>query len=59
MRRAVTFAMIVLALLLLFWGALHVMIVQVNPKQEAPDNHFGEPCWACHIVNSAADTIEP
>jgi hypothetical protein len=58
MRRVLSFVAVVLAVLLLFWAAIHVMTTKVNPAQEAPKDHFGGPCWACHIVISGAELIE-
>jgi hypothetical protein len=43
-----------LLVLLLAWGALHVLITPVNPKQEAPEDHVQSACWACHFVTESA-----
>lgn len=58
MKRAVVAIAIALAVVVLFWVALHVFIPQINPAQETPAGHFGEPCWACHMVNSSAQVID-
>jgi hypothetical protein len=58
MKRVLVAIGISLAVIALFWAALHVFIPQVNPAQETPKGHFGEPCWACHIVRSGARLID-
>lgn len=58
MKRALVAAAVALAAILLLWAAVHVMISQVNPAQEAPKGHFGGPCWACHIVSTRAAIVE-
>ena len=58
MKRALAALAIALAAILLTWAAVHVMISQVNPAQQAPEGHFGEPCWACHIVSAGAAIVE-
>lgn len=58
MKRAVVAIAVALAVVVLFWVALHVFIPQINPAQETPTGHFGEPCWACHMVNSSAQVID-
>jgi CBS domain containing-hemolysin-like protein len=39
---------------MVIWGALHVFISPVNPKQAAPDRHVQTSCWACHFVSNSA-----
>jgi len=36
----------------------HVFVSPVNPRQPAPENHIGGPCWACHIVSESAKIRE-
>jgi hypothetical protein len=43
-----------LAAALLLWGSVHVMIPMVRPDAAAPEGHWGQPCWGCHIVSSSA-----
>ena len=57
MKRALVAIAVALAVVALFWIALHVFIPPINPAQESPKGHFGEPCWACHLVNSSAQII--
>jgi len=58
MKRVLAVIAAVIVAILLLWAVLHVMITQINPAQESPKGHFGQPCWACHIVNTGADLIE-
>ncbi len=58
MKRTVLSIVGFIVLLLVLWGAFHVMIPWVNPDQEAPEDHATAACWTCHIVTSSAELIE-
>lgn len=45
-------ALVVLVLL------VRVFIRPIPPGQQAPSGHFGEPCWACHLVTNSAEPAE-
>jgi hypothetical protein len=47
-----------LAVLVVLWGAFHVMIPWVHPEQVAPEGHPAAACWACHIVSGSAEIVE-
>ena len=48
----------VVAILLLVWGAAHVVVPPVDPRQAAPAGHYTAPCWTCHIVSESAPPVE-
>lgn len=48
----------VIIALLLALLALRVFIRPMNPLQEPPEFHFGEPCWACHLVTDDAELVD-
>jgi hypothetical protein len=58
MKRALTAVGVTAALVVLVWFAIHAFIPQIHPEQAKPEGHFGEPCWACHIVSSGANIID-
>ncbi len=54
-RRVIGWVAGVVVALVLAWVVVHVVIAPVNPRQEAPEDHYEmAPCWACHFV---ADSV--
>jgi len=45
----------IVVVLLVLWGALHILISPINPEQAAPEGHIDSTCWACHMVLPSAD----
>jgi len=58
MKQAFVTIAIVLATLLVLWGAFHLVLTRVNPAQETPEGHFAGACWACHLVSEGAKIVE-
>lgn len=48
----------VLIALVVALGLLRIFIRPINPEQEPPTFHFGDPCWVCHLVTEDAELVE-
>lgn len=56
-RRAVAWVAGLVLLAFLLLALAHVFIRPIPPDQEAPADHFGEPCVLCHFVTESADPV--
>lgn len=57
-RRVLVWIVGALLALLVLVLLLRIFIRPIPPDQEAPLGHFGEPCWACHLISESADPVE-
>jgi hypothetical protein len=48
---------VVLVALLLF-AMVRLFIPTIPPGQTAPEDHFGRPCAACHLVIEDAEEVD-
>jgi hypothetical protein len=57
MKKALVNVGMIVAAVLVLWGAVHVFLRPVNPEQKTPSGHFASACWACHFVSSGAKIV--
>lgn len=57
-RRVLVWVVGALLAVLVLVLLVRIFIRPIPPGQDAPLGHFGEPCWACHLISKSAEPVE-
>lgn len=57
-RTAFTAVVAVVLVALLLFAMVRLFIPTIPPEQTAPEDHFGRPCAACHLVIEGAEEVD-